>query len=409
MLRRLIAPVALSVLLAAASGIAAVAQDTRTAVLEQKRAEKAAQVQPYQPGRLEKALLYVEQQDPFGRLAPHNGFFVRYSYHSKPIGSGLAMSGGFRHDVLDRRARVVLEAGASVRKYSMVRVDFSVPALAGGLAELGVEARYRHQPQEDFYGLGSVSLVDDRVSFKFDGRQIESRAVAKPFRGVSLGTRIGRIDVSVGSGTDRRFPSIEERFTDSDAPGLGQQPVFLYGDLFGAIDRRDQPGNARAGGYYGLAWRRYSDRELDRYSFRLIDADLQHFFPIFDKKRVFAVRGRLMSTKADAGNEVPFYFRPTLGGSESLRSAQDFRFRDNHSLFMNFEYRWEAFSGLDMALFTDLGKVTARVRDVNLRNLRRAYGIGMRFNTYRSVFLRIDVATGGGDGFHYFFKFSKAF
>lgn len=401
------APMALSLALSAGA-TTAMAQETRTAVLERQRAEKAANVQPYQPGRLEKALLYVEQEDPLGKIAPYNGFYVQYGYSGKPVGAGLGLGGGFRHDVLDRRARFVVEGGASLSRYTMARVDFSVPTIAGGRGEVGVEASYRHHPQEDFYGIGSASL-DDRVSFRFDGSRIESRAVARPVRWLALGTRIGYVDVSVGGGTDTRFRSIEELFTDREAPGLEQQPAFLYGDLFGAIDLRDQPGNARAGGYYGVAWRRYADRDLDRYSFRRIDADLQHFFPIFDKKRVIAVRGRLMSTKANAGDEVPFYFRPTLGGSDSLRSAPDYRFRDNHALFMNLEYRWEAFSGLDMALFTDWGKVASRVRDVNLRDLRRAYGIGMRFNTYRSVFLRIDVATGGGGGFRYFFKFSKAF
>ena len=48
-------------------------------------------------------------------------------------------------------------------------------------------------------------------------------------------------------------------------------------------------------------------------------------------------------------------------------------------------------------------------RDLDLSDLTHAYGIGVRFNTYKNVFLRIDVATGAGEGVQYFFKFSKAF
>jgi outer membrane protein assembly factor BamA len=100
---------------------------------------------------------------------------------------------------------------------------------------------------------------------------------------------------------------------------------------------------------------------------------------------------------------------PYIGGSNSVRSFREFRFRDENAFYMNFEYRWEAFSGLDMGLFIDKGKVAADWEDINFRDLKTAYGIGFRFNTYKSVFLRIDIATGGGEGTRMFFKFSPAF
>ena len=392
-----------------ATPAATYAQDSRTATLEKLRAEKAAAVQPYRPGKIEKALLFIEREDPLRKIAPHNGFFVEYGYSGRPVGSGIGASVGYRHDLFDRRARVDVEAGATLRRYRMVRADFSLPSLAAGRLELGVEGIDRHNPQEDFYGLGAASLDSNRVSFLFDHRTVEGRAVVKPGGGLRAGVRFGRANTAVGGGRDARFPSIEELFDDATAAGLARQPDFSYQDLFATLDRRDQPGNPRAGGYVGVNWRHYSDRDFDRYSFRVLDADLQHFFPIFDKKRVFALRGRMIATTAGAGQLVPFYFQPTLGGSDSLRSVRDYRFRDKNVLALNAEYRWEAFSGLDMALFTDFGKVASRTEDLNLRSLERAYGIGFRFNTYRSVFLRIDVALAGLDTPRLFIKFSKAF
>ena len=155
--------------------------------------------------------------------------------------------------------------------------------------------------------------------------------------------------------------------------------------------------------------RKYADRDLDRYSFRSVDLLLQHFVPVFDKKRVFAFQFGLSGTQPDEGHQVPFYLQPTLGGSRTLRSDADFRFRDEHALWMNAEYRWEAFSALDMALFTDWGNVAPRFGDLSFGDLKHAYGIGFRFNTAQAVILRIDIATGGDEGIQYFFKFSKAF
>jgi hypothetical protein len=407
MLRRTARAAAFAVALA--SPAVTDAQDSRTASIEKLRAEKAAALQPYQPGTIERALLFIEREDPLRKIAPRNGFFVQYGYTGKPVGSGIGASVGYRHDLFDGRARAVVETGATWRHYRIVRADLSVPSLARGRVEVGLQGTDSHDPEEDFYGLGADSLEANRVSFLFDRRDVQGRAVVKPGGGLQAGVRVGRVVTSVGAGRDSRFPSIEERFSDVDAPGLAQQPDFSYRDLFALLDRRDQPGNPRAGGYYRITWRGYSDLDYDLYSFRLVDLDLQHFFPIFDKKRVFALRGRIITTGADAGQMVPFYFRPTLGGSDSLRSVRDFRFRDTNTLAMNVEYRWEAFSGLDMALFTDVGKVASRPADLDFSDLEHAYGIGFRFNTFRSVFLRLDIAVAGAEAPRLFIKFSKVF
>ena len=385
------------------------AQETRAEVVAQQRADKAAQLQPYEAKGLEKALLWFEETDPLEKIAPHNGFFVQYGYTGKPVGSGIAFGGGWRHDLLNRNARVTLEAGHSVRGYRMVRADFALPRLLDERLELGVDGSYRYHPQEDFYGLGFATHSEDRVSFRFRAPEVQGRAVLKPADWLNAGVRVARMNVSVGSGTDSRFPSIEERFTEAVAPGLTEQPDYLYMDLFATLDTRDQPGNARDGVYVGLLWRRHNDLNLERFNFDSVDVDVQHFLPIFDKKRVFAARFLLMTTTAGEGHEVPFYFRPTVGGSDTLRSAADFRFRERNAAVANFEYRWEAFSGLDMALFTDFAAVDPRLAGLEFADIRGAYGIGLRFNTYQAVFLRLDVAAGGSEGIRTFLKFSKAF
>ena len=401
--------VSAAVLLALTVGAVPVrGQETRAEALAKERAEKAKQVKPYTAGKIERAMLYYERNNPLTRLAPRNGFFVEYGYTGKPVGSGIAFGGGWRHDVFNRTGRIVLEAGHSLRSYRMVRADFSLPRLLDERLEGGVEASYYHNPQEDFYGLGPDSVKADRTSFLYKAPEVQGRVVFKPAPWFNTGVRLARSDVSIGRGTDKRFPSIEDRFTEPDAPGLLDDPAFLSTDLFATVDTRDQPGNARAGGYYGVLWRRYNDSDLDRYSFDRLDVDLQHFLPIFDKKRVLAGRLQLLTTTANDENEVPFYYRPTLGGSDSLRSFADFRFRDRNVLSMNVEYRWEAFSGLDMALFTDWGGVAPSFSDLELAQ-EKAYGIGLRFNTYKAVFLRFDVAGGGSEGVRYFLKFSGVF
>jgi hypothetical protein len=387
----------------------AFAQNTRTEQLERERAAKATRLEPYDPGKLETFVMKAEEGRLRRLISPHNGFFAEYGYTHKPVGSGIGFGGGWRHDLFDRRARLELEAGASFRRYQMLRADFSLPRLMDEHLEVGVEAVYRHQPQDDYYGLGLDTGKDMRVSYLFEGREVEGRAILKPRTWLQFGTRFGVLNPSIDSGKDKRFPSIEELFEDAAAPGLLVQPDFRYGGAFAEVDYRDEPGNARSGGYYAVSWRKYNDRDLSRYSFRAFEANARQFFPIFDKKRVFALQTELLSTSPDEGDEVPFFMQPFLGGGHSLRSVADYRFRDRSVFFFNVEYRWEAFSALDMALFTDFGTVGRRVSDLDFGDLKRAYGIGFRFNTPSTVFLRLDIATGAGEGIRYFFKFSNAF
>ena len=387
----------------------ALAQDTRAALLERERAAKAARLKPYEPGRLEKLVMQAEEGRLRRLISPHNGFFAEYGYTHKPVGSGFGLGGGWRHDLFDRQARVVLEAGASLRRYHMLRADFSLPRLAGGILELGAEAVYRNHPQEDFYGLGLDTRQDMRVNYLFEARDLEGRAVVRPREWLRVGGRLGTLTPTIGRGRDKRFPSIDALFGDATAPGLLAQPEYRYGEAFAEVDTRDEPGNARAGGYYAAAWRTYDDHDLNRYNFRLLDLHARHFIPIFDKKRVFALQAQLVSAAAEEGDHVPFFMQPTLGGGHSLRSVGDYRFRDTSLFGFNVEYRWEAFGALDMAIFSDLGTVAPSVSDLDLGALTRAYGIGFRFNTPGAVFLRIDIATGAGEGIRYIFKFSNAF
>jgi len=405
----LIARVATGVFALALSSAPLYAQSTRVELLEQERAAKAAGLQEYRPGRLEKLLLRTEREDFLARIAPRNGFFVRYGYPERPVGAGVGFGGGYRHDLFDRRARVVAEAGWTLRQYSLLRGDFSLPYLAHERAELGVEVTRRYNPEEDFYGTGPDSVEADRTNYRLDTTAAIARALIKPRRWLTAGGHAGWSSPSVGSGKDGRSPSSEVLFGADSLVGFSEQPDYRYTDLFVIVDYRDRRNNARSGGYYAATLGSYADLDFDRYSFRRLDLHAQQFFPIFDKKRVFAVQGRMITNRADDGQEVPFYLQPTLGGSTTLRSLSEYRFRDDNLLYFNAEYRWEAFSIMDMALFTDLGQVAADAADLDWSNLTHAYGIGFRFNTSKTVFLRLDIAAGAGEGLQYFLKYSKAF
>jgi outer membrane protein assembly factor BamA len=227
----------------------------------------------------------------------------------------------------------------------------------------------------------------------------------------SFAGELGYLRPDIQDGTDNRFPSVGESFTDKEAPELDRQPRLAYTRGFVDIDYRDQPGNSRSGGRVFLQFGTGRDQDPSReFSYRRTDLDVQHVFPIFDKKRNFAIR--LAAAHVDPLNDdgrVAFFLSPTIGGSHTIRSYRELRFRDATYVLLNAEYRWEAFSGLDLALFWDGGDVGTTLEQIRLDEFKTGWGFGLRFNTNRRVFLRVDMGFGGPEGARIFWKYGPAF
>ena len=106
------------------SAAPALSQETRAAQLERERAEKAKQLKPYEPSKLEAFVIKAEEGRLRRLIFPHNGFFAEYGYTHKPVGSGIGFGGGWRHDLFSRQARAVVEAGATFRGAPLLRAEF---------------------------------------------------------------------------------------------------------------------------------------------------------------------------------------------------------------------------------------------------------------------------------------------
>lgn len=378
---------------------------SREELLAKLREQKAQQLQPPKPKGIERALLYIEEHRIIERLTIADGWYPRIG--GLTTGGGFAGGVGYRKHLFDDQLFVNTSVAASIRGYKQFVAQASYPTLWNRL-EIGGMFRWNDFPQEDFFGIGNDSLSTQRSNYSLESTDVGGLVALKLRPWLRFGTEMGYFSPTLSPGTDPRFPSTELVFTDTEAPGLLEQPAYLYKTLFVEIDYRDQPGNPRSGGLWRAKYGAWNDRDLERYDFGRFDAEAAHFFPIFDKKRVIALRMGVSYVNNEPGDRVPFYFMPYIGGSDTVRGFKEFRFRDENVMFMNAEYRWEAFSGLDMALFVDVGEVSDKWETIDLRRAKKSYGLGFRFNNYKSVFMRFDVSV-GGEGTQIFFKFGPAF
>ena len=386
------------------------AQDTRDETLKAERQKKAEQLEPYKPGKVEKWLLRIENDRLLERVFGEGkgGFFPRVGRITN--GGGIGFGPGFRRrGLFGNTLDFTASAAVSSKRYWVAESIVSLPRLARNHAFADFRVGLAEYPQEDFFGLGPDSFRPDRVNFLYRETRVGGRVGVRPTPWLTASTRAEWLHPSIGRGTDVRFQSIEERFTDADAPGLLAQPDFMHYEGTLDLNYTTPRGNPRRGGRYILSVNSFEDQDFDRYSFRRYDLDVRQYIPFIQARRVIALRGYVSTSDTDSGNDVPFYLQQTLGGNNTLRGFRDFRFRDRHQLLLQSEYRWEIYPALDAALFYEAGKVASRRRDLSLNHLESDYGFGFRFGTAEGVMLRIDAAFGSQDGKHYFIRFSNVF
>jgi outer membrane protein assembly factor BamA len=361
------------------------AEMTRSEELRAAREEKAQHLEPPRRSSVEKALHEFKERRVLERF--QNGFA---GFH--PLVGGMKTGAGFSLGTSREIARG-LEASAQVsfKGYQKYELVFSKDNLGKTLFFTEIRSTYRSHTQEVFFGTGNDTRFENRSLYRLEDQTIGGQIGIRVAKNAKVGAHTAWIKTAVGNASTPSQRSVGDVFDAATLPALDGEPMYLRSGAFVDIDSRDEPGNPRAGGRYVANWSIFKDQNLGRYDFTQVDVEVQQYIPFFNQRRVIALRAKTTLNQTAQGQEVPFYMLPTLGGSEDLRGFEDFRFRDRNMVVVNAEYRWEAFSGLDVALFADAGQVAPRAQDLRVRDMKTSAGFGFRFNTAKGVIYRIDV------------------
>jgi len=389
----------------------------RAELLAAERDKKAAEATAPTRSKVERALYWYDNQYLLAKIfGGWNGLHLAGG--DFPAGAGVKLGVGFTNPFgptvdpngPNRPNRIEIDtvAAYSTRGYTRAAAAFGVSRLGGAPLDVRVRGQYFEFPQEDFFGLGQDSQEDDRTSYLHRGTDVGAALEWKPARLLDLAGGVSFLSPTIGSGTDTRFPSTETVFNPATVPGLSAQPDFVRTDASAALDWRDNPLHPHAGGRYGVQFADFRDRDLNRFDFRQVAIDVQQYVALPNRYRTLALHASAVLTDPYAGQEVPFYYQPTLGGSQELRGFREFRFRDRNRLLMSAEYRWEASWMLDGALFVDAGKVASKQRDLTLRDLDYSYGIGFRLHSNSAFVARLDLAF-SREGFIPLLRFEHVF
>ena len=361
--------------------IPAAGQDSRAAELAAQQADKATKLRPNTETGTEKALEWFE-----GHITDPSTLYLRFGgiYPSAGFAPGL----GYRHAA--GHARFDVGGAYSLRGYKLGEASLKFPELAGDKLAIETRVRWMDATQVPFHGVGNTSSKDARVNYGLESLEAGALVAVEPVPWYQIGGGIARLNMKDRAGLGTR-PSIET--FPSRPPRLFSEARFTHSQVFTAIDWRESSGYSRRGGLYSIAWNDFKDAD-DVFNFQRIDAEIQQALPLLKEHWVLAFRGLLRTTEVKDGQIIPYYLLPTLGGARFHRGYSDFRFQDRHVMLLSAEYRWIPSRVLDMAFFVDTGKVAAERRDLDLENLKTAYGIGFRIHGPTFTPLRLDVARG---------------
>ena len=317
----------------------------------------------------------------------------------------------------------------------------------------------------DYFGLGPNSLTINHSVFGVS-ENISGVDGAFPFKLGNAGPNVaivaefnGRFP-SVRPASTASLPSINQLFTESTAPGLSHQGAYiepgvgirLYPALLKDHIRLD----------YLLQIQGFVSPGNSVHSFRRLNLDFNHHIPLYSllpgkaaqqystvrttafihngpndcsgsgsnislahanakindavpcpaisttQKLEGAINVRVFISESISrrGNAVPFYFMPTIGGSDLngtsvLASYPDYRFR-GPDLFLfrgSFEH---SIGKLPIGAYfsVDEAKVGMRRDDVSIAHLRHTYGLGITVHAGGLPLIYFLYAWGGNEGAH---------
>jgi hypothetical protein len=354
-----------------------------------------------EPGLVERAVIFNDRRLGSGDLS--GGW--RFGVADLIPGAG-SISGQTAYRRWGSNDRYVVEAsaGLSMRRYKAVAGRFEIPQLAQGRIAIGTEFRWQDYTQIGYFGQGPDALETNASQYRLRSSNLVGYVTLRPTRWMDIDAGVGVLRptfLRVAGPFKRDRPETSAIFGGDPVFSLAAQPPFATSRIALTADTRDFPGHPLRGGVIHVAATRYSDRHEGDASFRSYQADVARFIPVARRRVVFAVYGRFVGTGTEEGHFVPFYLQPSLGGQNSLRSYDDYRFHDRNLLGLSIETRVAMMTHVDAAFFVDAGNVAPRAADLNLD--RRSYGAGLRLHSRRQTFAVVDVAH-GAEGWRAIFR-----
>jgi len=363
----------LTALLALILTAPAFAQSTRTDQIDTLKEAKATDLQP--PSREKGDVVVTKLESIFMPEPPA----LRLNAGDFRPGAGLAVGVGYEVPV-GERGLWTTSGAVSVNLFKELETTLDVPPLATDRVRVRTVARWDDAPDLRFFGVGAGTSLGNEITYGLESAELggEVRAKGRRWLGYGGGMSLLRVQSSDGTGD---VPSV----------GANTSTEWWHTTAYGEIDSRYSPGYTETGALYRVTFHDYGGRD-GAPTFTRTEIDLRQFVPVLHDNWIVALQARADLTSSASGEAIPFFMLPSIGGRDTLPGFTDYRFTDRDTVLLRSELRWTASPVVDMAVFFDQGTVAPAVNALDLRDLKRGYGIGARLHGSTYTALRLEVA-----------------
>jgi hypothetical protein len=301
----------------------------------------------------------------------------------------------------------------------------------------------------NFFGLGNDTTLAGASVFGMTQTIVGGSAIKPVFEWAAirklnlalLGELNGRF-VSIREAHGQSVPSIETLYSDATAPGLTSQPGFLQ--LGEGVRLKPVIADHLELNYLGK-FQQYFAPSSSENSFLRWTVDLNHVFYLYGYTQTaprrpggigpnscappgqkcpeiprtrnlsgsIGLRLLLSESIHSATSAVPFYFQPTLGGSNinnelMLGSYQDYRFRAPNLLWLQESFEHSIWGPFGFQFMADQGRVAQTRGDVGFSDLKYSYAAGLTLRAGAFPMISIMFAWGGSEGNHNIFNMNSS-
>jgi hypothetical protein len=293
----------------------------------------------------------------------------------------------------------------------------------------------------NFFGEGNDSSLAGASVFGMN-QTIVGGSVIKP---VFEWPAISKLNLSLLGEVNGRFvdirgeqgqsvPSIGSLYNDATAPGIGTQPGFVQ---LGEGVRIKPVIGAYVQLNYLANFQQFFAPSNSRFSFLRWTVDLAHTISLYGHTQSgsgsseangpdecaaanqpcppvsysrnlngsIGLRFLLSESITSGSSTVPFYFQPTLGGSDidgapALSSYKDYRFRAPNLMLFRESFEHSVWGPFGFEFMADQGKVATARADIGFDDLKHSFATGITLRAGGFPMVSLLFAWGGSEGHH---------
>jgi hypothetical protein len=230
--------------------------------------------------------------------------------------------------------------------------------------------------------------------------------------------------------------SIEVSYSDLAAPGLARQDPFV--EFKEGVRFRPSLSTGRLQFDYLLQAQQFVTSRDSGLSFRRTTIDLMHRIPIYgrsvstglsadfngpnecavasdslecpplsrsrDRSGTIGFRALITTSSTSAGNRVPFFFQPTLGGSDLngerlLAAYDDYRFRGPQRLAFQESLEHSLWGPIGLFVLAEQGRTARERSELGFRGLSHSTAVGLTIRAGGMPLVNLSFAF-GSEGHH---------